>query len=132
MGAIRSMPCSACPYRRDVPSGVWSADDYAKLPPYDRPTLDQPVQAFPCHATSEHLCHGWAVCHSGRGHDRELLALRFVAVLSGADPEIPEATVPLFDSGTEAAEHGLRDVNHPSSEARLTMARLQGKYERLR
>lgn len=26
---IRSMPCVACPYRQDVPSGIWSADEYA-------------------------------------------------------------------------------------------------------
>lgn len=27
----RTEPCETCPYRRDVPSGVWSADEYRKL-----------------------------------------------------------------------------------------------------
>jgi hypothetical protein len=27
----RRRPCSSCPYRRDVPSGLWSAEEYDKL-----------------------------------------------------------------------------------------------------
>jgi hypothetical protein len=28
-------PCESCPYRKDVPSGVWSEGEYRKLPQYD-------------------------------------------------------------------------------------------------
>src|SRR5262245_5487003 len=111
MSEIRSMPCSACPYRRDVPSGLWAAHEYDKLIDYDEITPNQPFAVFACHATPEHLCHGWAVCHTSRGNEYDLLALR----IWGSGP-IPEAGVPLFASGAEAAEHGKRDIEEPSAE----------------
>ena len=127
MTDIRSQPCSACPYRCDVPSGVWSHDEYEKLRPYDEPTADQPFEAFGCHATPDKICHGWAVVHTNRGRPYDLLALRIIG-----SPEIPSITVPLFASGNEAADHGQRDIEEPSDEARETVDRLTRKYERLR
>lgn len=126
---IRNQPCSACPYRRDVPSGIWAADTYDKLIPYDNDTWDQPGGAFACHATPEHECHGWAVVHSNRGREHELLALRLMGV---SVEDVPEATVPMFESGTEAAEHGKRDIENPSQEAKDAVAKLTSKYDRLR
>lgn len=126
MADIRSMPCTACPYRRDVPSGIWAHHEYEKLREYDNPTGEQPFSVFLCHATPEHLCHGWAVVHSNRGHEYELVALR----ISPAGP-IPEPGVPLLASGNEAADWGQRDVDHPSDEALELAARLIAKYERL-
>lgn len=128
---IRSQPCSACPYRRDVPSGLWAAEDYDKMPPYDAPTMKQPMAAFRCHATPDHLCHGWAVVHSNRGHDRELLALRLLEFQGGEVIDVPASGVPLFESGTAAAEHGKADIDRPSIKAMLTGARLLNKYPRL-
>jgi hypothetical protein len=125
---IRSMPCSSCPYRRDVPSGVWAHSEYQKLRDYDAPTGDQPFAAFACHASPEVLCHGWAVVHSNRGHQYDLLALRLML----PHPKIPPAGVPLFGSGNEAADHGQRDIEAPGAEARRTTDRLLRKYERLR
>jgi hypothetical protein len=46
--------------------------------------------------------------------------------------EVPEAAVPLFSSGTEAAEHGKRDIEEPSEETKDAAAKLMNKYERLR
>jgi hypothetical protein len=126
MSEIRSQACSACPYRQDVPSGVWSQKDYDKLPPYDAPTSAQPLAPFACHATPGHLCHGWAVVHTSRGHEHDLMALR---VSSGG--EVPPASTPLFGSGTEASEHGKRDIDTPSDEARRVATKLVAKYERL-
>lgn len=40
MSAARREPCSACPYRVDVPAGVWAREEYDKLDPYDLPTPD--------------------------------------------------------------------------------------------
>jgi hypothetical protein len=124
---IRNQPCSSCPYRQDAPSGLWSAETYDKLIPYDEPTWGQPMAPFACHATPEHECHGWAVCHSNRGGEHELLALRLADF-----GEVPEAAVPLFSSGTEAAKHGKHDIENPSEEAKDAVAKLMNKYERLR
>jgi hypothetical protein len=120
----RKTPCPACPYRRDVPSGVWAPEEYDKLRRYDAPTADQPTAAFLCHATIEHLCHGWAVVHSQRGHPFDLLALRRML----HDAKVPEvAAVPLFSSGNEAADHGQREVCSPSPAAEEAMAKLRGE-----
>lgn len=118
----RKGPCPACPYRRDVPSGVWAPEEYEKLRRYDQPTGEQPWQPFLCHATPGRLCHGWAVVHTSRGHEFDLLALRLIR----HDPEIPDApAVPLFASGCEAADHGLRDIAAPSADARSAMDTLR-------
>lgn len=123
----RKTPCPACPYRRDVPSGVWAPEEYEKLRRYDAPTADQPPKAFMCHATPARLCHGWAVVHSSRGHNFGLMALRFMF----HDARVPtEAAVPLFSSGNEAADHGQRDVARPSSRAEEAMSKLL-RYPRL-
>lgn len=124
---IMHNPCLACPYRKDVASGVWAEHEYDKLPPYDNPTAEQPFAVFACHASPDKLCHGWAVCHSNRGNAFELIALRLVG-----SPEVPESKVPLFASGTEAAEHGKRDISEPSARAQMTADRLLAKHERLR
>jgi len=124
---IREHPCAVCPYRKDVPSGIWASGEYDKLTAYDAPTPLQPMASFSCHATPERLCHGWAVVHSNRGHENDLLALRLLG-----SPEVPVAAVPLFESGAAAAEHGKRDSENPGESARFVMARLQRKYPRLR
>lgn len=123
MTAIRREPCSACPYRRDCPSGLWVEAEYAKLEPYDAETFAQPTAAFSCHATPEHLCHGWAVVHSNRGHEHELLALRILG-----DVDVPEPAVPMFSSGAEAAAHGRAAIDHPGDDARAAADRLVRKY----
>jgi Family of unknown function (DUF6283) len=123
-------PCRTCPYRRDVPSGVWQSDEYAKLADYDRPTGEQPAGVFLCHQQDGRVCAGWAGCHDGD----HLLALRLAAMVM--DPADAEATrdyvspVPLFRSGREAAEHGLRDVQRPGAEAVRWIARLAAKQAR--
>ena len=124
--AIRPTPCEACPYRRDVPSGLWEAHEYEKLRAYDAPTWGQPAAPFACHAAPGSLCHGWAVVHESRGHEFALLALRLRTAV------VPPAVVPLFGSGAEAADHGERDVEDPGPEARRAMVRLMGRHPRLR
>ena len=119
-------PCESCPYRRDVPSGVWAPEEYAKLLLYDLETSHQPIGLFMCHQGNERVCGGWAACHGAQAaEDRrhELLSLRMAGHLFG----IPWKTmvkirnyvspVPLFSSGREAAKHGLKDLENPSDEA---------------
>lgn len=116
-------PCQSCPYRRDVPSGVWAASEYAKLTAYDRDTADQPAEMFLCHqnppdTAQSRLCAGWAGCHGD-----QLLALRLAGARRDLPPEVVQAAmtyvspVPLFDSGAAAARHGVRDLTAPGQRA---------------
>lgn len=131
IGAPAPRPCASCPYRTDVPSGIWDASEYAKLPAYDRPTMEQPPQLFLCHQHdrgSEHsrVCGGWAGCHDGD----ELLALRFALIDGRMAVEAAKATinyrspVPLFPSGAAAAEHGLAEITRPGSAAAAAMRKI--------
>ena len=128
MTSIRSESCSACPYRRDVASGVWAEHEYDKLPPYDAPTGEQPFAPFMCHATPDHYCRGWAAVHANRGNEHDLLALRLARCGDRPEPE-PER---YFASGAEAAEHGKRDVAEPTLDAQVVTDRLLRKHPRLK
>jgi hypothetical protein len=122
-------PCESCPYRRNVPSGVWVAEEYAKLPAYDRPTAEQPAGLFLCHQQDGRACAGWAGCHDMS----QSLALRFASI-SGVPAETIDALldyvspVPLWPTGVAAAEHGMTEVDAPGD----TADRLIGKLVRRR
>lgn len=118
----RAQPCKSCPFRRDVPSGIWAASEYDKLPAYDRDTAYQPAAPFMCHQADGHLCSGW-VAHND---PYELLALRLGVAHGTVDASALGYTtdVPLFASGAEAAEHGRRDIDDPGEEARDMVAHL--------
>jgi hypothetical protein len=119
-------PCGSCPYRRDVPSGVWHRSEYEKLPQFDQPTPLQPIGVFLCHQVDGRICAGWAGCHD-MTHS---LGVRLALLASALDPDEADALydyttpVPLFTSGREAAEHGLADVEHPSPAARRTAQKI--------
>ncbi len=119
--------CFSCPYRKDVPSGVWAEEEYDKLPLYDELTPLQPFVPFACHASPEAFCHGWAVCHTSRGNEYDLIALRLVGC-----PPIPKPSTPLFSSGAEAAAHGKKDLESPGAYAKTTQERLIKRYGRLK
>lgn len=105
-------PCGSCPYRKDVPPGVWSAEEYEKLPPYDGETFEQPIGMFLCHRQDGHLCAGWVATHDMQ----QSLSFRLAATFEGVTDEWVDGIldyttdVPLFDSGREAAAHGLSDM----------------------
>jgi Family of unknown function (DUF6283) len=124
----RKTPCASCPYRRDVPSGVWAAEEYDSLARYDGPTGEQAMAGalgvFLCHNDPEKsVCAGWS--HLA---DENTLALRLADAF---DREVDvqaildyRTDVPLFASGTEAAEHGKRDIEAPSAEAAETVRKV--------
>jgi hypothetical protein len=118
--AVRSSPCRYCPYRADCPSGVWAHEEYERLRTYDAPTFAQPVAGFGCHATPDCYCNGWAVVHSGRGHEFELLALR----LRWPEGGMPDPVVSFFPSGAAAADHGQAGIETLSDEAIEAIGRL--------
>jgi len=111
----RPRPCASCPYRCSVPSGVWDASEYDKLPEYDKETWDQPTAVFHCHQNDGSVCSGWL----GYGDPTNLLAVRLGLSSGKLDPSCAdyETEVPLFPSGHAAAEHGKREINGPSAEA---------------
>lgn len=124
-------PCVSCPYRRDVASGIWSEEEYAKLPIYDGEIAEQAVAGatgvFHCHQQDGRICAGWAGCHDLD----ESLAMRLAASL-GAIDEVEylatldyESPVPLFSSGAEAAAHGLAELDLPGPKAVRTIRRLE-------
>ena len=114
---VRPRPCPSCPYRRDVPSGIWAAEEYDKLPGYDGDIPDQlagrAMGLFRCHSTPQNLCAGWAGCHDMDNNLAVRLASRDI------DPAIYDyrSPVPLFASGAEAAEHGKREIAEPGERA---------------
>ena len=122
--AVRKRPCPSCPYRRDVPSGIWDSAEYDELPRYDGDVPDQlaadAAHLFHCHSQPENLCAGWAGCHDMDNNLAMRLHHRRV------DPAVFDYTspVPLFASGAEAAEHGKRDLAAPAPEATRKISQL--------
>lgn len=126
-------PCDSCPYRRDVPSGVWDRSHYELIASYDDPTGEQAGGVFLCHQNNGSVCSGWAGCHNQNPPGHELLSLRVVLALREADKAVVEAVdtyrspVPLWSTGKEAAAHGLRDIEQPSQEATWLRLKLLGR-----
>ena len=114
------VPCGSCPYRRDVPAGIWHASEYDLLPAYDGETFEQPPGLFLCHQNDGCVCGGWLLTH-----DRdELLALRLHA--ESLDPSVWDYApdVQVFASGAEAAAHGKSGIAEPCDAARRKIAGL--------
>lgn len=121
-GRPRRQPCASCPYRRDVPSGLWAAEEYEKLPDYDGPTWGQSPAVFACHKDTGDVCAGWL----GHTDPAELLAVRLGINTGDLDPECLtyRTDVPLWPTGAAAAHHGLADVANPGPRAERAIAAL--------
>lgn len=121
-------PCGTCPYRRDVPAGIWDASEYEKLPRYDGETVEQLLAGgtalFFCHQNDGHLCAGWVGCHDMG----EAIALRLHPVHPDTFDYV--SPVPLFASGAEAAAHGLSGIDRPDASARAAIAKLERRRAR--
>ena len=102
-------PCGSCPYRQDVPPGVWADQEYAKLPAYDGQTWEQPTGLFLCHQRDGRLCAGWVGCHD-MNHS---LAIRLGRLTPEVVQEVFDYTspVPLWNTGQQAATHGMQPKN---------------------
>lgn len=131
VGGPTPRPCSSCPYRRDVPAGIWAAAEYTKLGAYDRDTPDQPAAVFLCHQNDEssdqsRMCSGWVGCHG-----EELLALRLAFMTGAINGDTFSACIdyvsptPLFASGAEAARHGMSGIDAPAAPAREAIAKIR-------
>lgn len=126
---VGKAPCGSCPYRKDVPSGVWAAHEYDKLPAYDGSIGDQLFRggraAFYCHQQDGKLCAGWVGCH---GPDN-LLALRLNAAFVTKAVWQFVSPVPLFKSGAEACAHGKKAIMRPGRKARHMVGKLVKKLK---
>jgi hypothetical protein len=123
MGAKpRPRPCASCPYRKNVPSGVWDESEYVKLPEYDKEMGEQPAAPFGCHQGDGSICSGWLGYHD----PLDMLAVRLGLMRGILDESCAtyQTTVPLFTSGAEAAAHGMKDIDAPSTAAEKTIQKL--------
>lgn len=132
-GAPAKNPCGTCPYRKDIASGVWAAEEYDKLPDFDLPTEHQPTSVFMCHQQDGRLCAGWVGCHDMD----ESLGLRLAVPFGSITLEARQAAleyespVPLFASGQEAADHGRRHIDSPDEKARKAVEKVSKRQERV-
>ncbi len=129
MKTCAKAPCKTCPYRRDVPSGLWAKEEYDKLKLYDGDIGEQLAKGasgrFDCHQRDGHLCAGWVATHG----PRNLLALRLARDIA-KEVFTYTTAVPVFESGTAAAKHGMRDIKRPRVAARNAIKRLIRKRDR--
>lgn len=113
-------PCTSCPYRRDTPPGVWDRAEYEKLRGYDD-RENAATGVFLCHhGKRDAVCRGWLSVHA------DSLAVR-LAVIFGSIPAAALSAVvkaPLYASGAEAADAGVRGLKRPGRKARAVIARL--------
>jgi hypothetical protein len=130
---FRERPCHSCPYRKDVPSGIWAESEYQKLPDYDAPTSMQPPQMFACHDGDgkDSLCRGWWDCHSQNQPGHELLSVRLSRAFGKLTELPPVSDVECFESGQEACDHGLKELDMPSEDADRRIEILMNKHPRI-
>ncbi len=121
-------PCASCPYRLDCPSGVWHPEEYDKLRRYsDEPNVAaQTFGVFLCHYSvrgrgHDVPCRGWLTVEA----DSVAARMNLAEGILDPDDVYAEPTVPLHPTGTAAAEHGMRDIDHPSTEALRLIERLE-------
>lgn len=126
-------PCASCPYRKDVPSGVWDWEEYEKLRQYDEDPTD-PTRAighvFLCHQPIENrqaVCRGWVEVHY------DTIPVRMAMASGAVDPatvQEPPPGVELFESGAAAADHGQAEIETPCDDARSVMAKIEARRQR--
>lgn len=123
----RKNPCSSCPYRTRVASGIWDESEYAKLPAYDGEIHEQTTTAvFMCHQQDGCVCSGWL---GHREHPEDMLAVRLGIIRGALDQSCLDYTtdVPLFGSGAEAAAHGMKHFLEPREDARSVIDKITRK-----
>jgi hypothetical protein len=125
MITVRPRPCPSCPYRRDVPPGIWDDSEYDKLPGYDHDVPEQAMAGasglFGCHTHPDQLCSGWVGCHDMENN----LAIRLH--WRNVDPAVFDyvSPVPLFGSGAEAAAHGKQEPDLESDRKMRQIIRIR-------
>lgn len=123
-------PCSTCPYRRDTPPGIWSRDEYEKLPKYDEGHDPPAFGVFLCHHTNstgvDTVCRGWLAVHA------DSIAVRLGLMTGQLTMKQVDAPcrVELYGSGTEAAVFGINGIKRPGRAAVRAMRRLESQFRK--
>lgn len=127
---VKPEPCQTCPYRKDVPSGVWSEEEYEKLRGYDEPDfLAASLDFFLCHQSTVAgcaiACKGWLTVQSDSIAVRLALARGELTLEDCAPPKVA-----LHESGNAAADFGERDLKRPKRKALQVIRKLErtGKF----
>lgn len=130
---VAKKPCSTCPYRKDVPSGVWNKEEYEKLRKYDEeyPLKDgSNLGVFLCHQTNvsgkKTACKGWCVVHQNS------IAFRLAQITGVLGRSAAAKTsVPLHESGNAAADFGEKEISRPTDQAVSAIEKLRktGKFK---
>lgn len=136
----RAVPCAACPYRKDAPSGLWDQAEYEKLPHYDRPTAEQPPGVFLCHDADRDsvICRGWLEVHGQQERGHELLSLRLAGAFQKLDDSafrvfpLPPCGIELHESGQAACDAGMVDYEQRSERTRKMARKLKSKHPDLK
>lgn len=121
---VAEHPCSSCPYRRDVPSGIWAREEYEKLRAYDDNNV---FGVFLCHHSPsmdrDAVCRGWLVVHA------DSVAVRLAVcqgIIRREDYGRPCDT-PLYKTGNAAANAGIKGIKRPGIKARRAIDKLIAK-----
>ena len=110
-------PCTSCPYRRDTPPGIWSREEYDKLPAWDNERAMAGI--FLCHQSNmKAICRGWLEVHWDNWN------VRFAMMTKIDMTDYKPTDVPLYSSGKEARAAGIRGIKTPSRNARAMVAKL--------
>lgn len=121
--SVNKNPCSTCPYRKDVPSGVWAEEEYEKLRGYDDPQTN--YNTFLCHQSPvtgiDAACKGWVMVHANS------VAVRLACIIGALDPAtcFEEPNVDLYASGNEAADAGEAQIDLPERKALKAINKLK-------
>jgi len=104
---LPAVPCATCPYRRDVPVGVWHATNFERLLRADRDPIFGGT--FGCHLNDGTLCRGWLLDQRAR----DLPSIRLRRFLMLYDPD-------------RAMLDRVTDGGHPCYESIDAMCRANG------
>lgn len=94
----RREPCEQCPWRRDVPTGVFPAEAYRLSA---RTAHDAGLHTFACHMSGAErpaVCAGFLIANSDNN-----LAVRMAMAMGRFDHDAVSSTAPLYGSYREMA-----------------------------
>jgi hypothetical protein len=116
-------PCAKCPYRKDAPLALWSADEFKQL----LATEDDLLGAtYGCHNNDGTVCRGWFIDQRERGFPS--IALRMTLATRNIDADaIDRITAP---EGVELFSdiYTMSKANFPT--IRFRKPKSKGHYRR--
>ena len=121
---VNPNPCDTCPYRKDTPLGIWHRSEYEKLPAWDEPYCYPGM--FLCHNGGDEkntICRGWMEVHEANLGVRLLTRTKVEFNEHNNQP----TKIPLYASGKEAMEAGIKGIRRPSRKAKEKVSKLLKK-----